>query len=364
MRDPAFLLISSCSLGPLRQLTIREERRIIRSGLFLAIQRSMTQAVPYRGEQAHDVDPSDDPESFAYNPPQITWGNPGYPCYEHATLTDLLDNHQPHAISWRYYGWKKAESIWNAPWAIYHICLPTGSRSDNGVCDGLHFHDGSITTTQGQILTDVGNCQLPRMSWVMPDGNWSDYAGQHATKKGPVWVARIVNKIGNSGCTDNINGVDVPYWKDTVILITWDDWGGWYDHIRPYAVIRDGVSWGSGYVSSFRVPLLVVSAYTDFHTISGPASNPDCTNSTYCHDFGSILAFIEHNFGVSEIGFSDSLNYADHFAPDNKPPHVPLSEFFNLTQARDFHQIILPPDAPSEEYFTSYTGAVPPDDDN
>jgi phospholipase C len=39
---------------------------------------------------------------------------------------------------------------------------------------------------------------------------------------GPSWVASIVNEIGRS-----------PYWKTTAILIVWDDWGGWYDHVKP-----------------------------------------------------------------------------------------------------------------------------------
>ena len=66
---------------------------------------------------------------------------------------------------------------------------------------------------------------------------------------GPSWVAAIVNAIGNS-----------PYWSNTAIIIVWDDWGGWYDHVPPPPRLADGTKWGAGYVYGFRVPLIVVSA--------------------------------------------------------------------------------------------------------
>ena len=112
----------------------------------------------------------------------------------------------------------------------------------------------------------------------MPDGNWSDHGGEDPHGAGPSWIAAIVNAVGgyyNSGsplptnCHDVINGQNVPYWQDTVILILWDDWGGWYDHILPWRCNNLGVcsgypggadGGGSEYVYGFRVPLLVVSA--------------------------------------------------------------------------------------------------------
>jgi len=197
------------------------------------------------------------------------------------------------------------------------------------------------------------------MSWVMPDGDWSDHPGSHASLNGPNWVASIVNAIGtNPTCA---NGE--KYWNNTAILTTWDDWGGWYDHVPPY-VLYSGGHWGTGFISGFRVPLLVVSAYTQ-SVVSGPASNPDCLNlnTTYCHDFGSLLKFIEHNWGLPSVGSLDQLSYGDDFAPDNKNNNVPLSEFFNLTTPRTFHQITPIPGGPAPSYFTSYTGAVEPDDE-
>ena len=127
------------------------------------------------------------------------------------------------------------------------------------------------------ILTDIANSRLPAVSWVIPARVNSDHAGATADIGGPDWVASIVNAIGNSS-----------YWSNTAILITWDDWGGWYDHVAP-AVVSDGKSWGSGYVYGFRVPLIVISPYAKAAYVSHVT-----------HDFGSILNFIEVTFGLSD----------------------------------------------------------------
>src|SRR5438445_13306861 len=88
------------------------------------------------------------------------------------------------------------------------------------------------------------------------------------------------------------------YWKDTAIFLTWDDWGGWYDHEPPtFLASPEG-----DYQYGFRVPLIVISAYT-------PAGYVDNGR----HDFGSILRFIEATFGVSE----GMLDFADARASDD-----------------------------------------------
>jgi phospholipase C len=128
-------------------------------------------------------------------------------------------------------------------------------------------------------------------------------------------VASIVNQIGtNPAC----QGTGEVYWNDTAIIVTWDDWGGWYDHVAP-PVVTDGKSWGSGYTYGFRVPLLVISPYAKAAYIS-----------KVTHDFGSILNFIEKTFGLSSLG------YADAHADD-------LSDCFNFDQTPITFQTINAP---------------------
>jgi phospholipase C len=249
------------------------------------------------GQRVPVIDPTSNEVQFA----------PVYPCFDRPTMATLLDG---AGLSWRYYlDTQLAGSIWNAPAAIRGICVPKvqgGAR----VCSGAEY-TGNVIEAQSQILTDIGDCNLPAMSWVIPNALDSDHAGITGTT-GPAWVASIVNAIGTqAGCPGNDT-----YWRDTAIFITWDDWGGWYDHVPPFHLGGWAPHrWGEGYTYGFRVPLLVVSAYTPAGLVE---SEP--------HDFGSILAFIEDNFGLSKVGPG---YYADAFGSS-------LSAFFPLSAARAF----------------------------
>jgi hypothetical protein len=111
---------------------------------------------------------------------------------------------------------------------------------------------------------------------VVPNGDRSDHPGFQGTENnstqiegGPAWVADIINALGNSPCK---NPDQSSYWNTTAVFVVWDDWGGWWDHVQPYEVLYDDPAhnihcdpantFGCGYVSGFRVPFLVVSAYT------------------------------------------------------------------------------------------------------
>jgi phospholipase C len=204
-----------------------------------------------------------------------------YPCFEHPTLIDLLDTKN---ISWRYYTVGEG-SIWTGPNAIYHLRF--GPDWDN------------VVVEPSQVLQDIPEGRLAEVSWVIPPGRSSDH-GSNNDGTGPSWVASIVNAIGNS-----------TYWSNTAIFITWDDWGGWYDHVAPQIV--------NSYEYGFRVPLIVVSAYAKPGYVSHVT-----------HDFGSILKFIERNYGLPSLG------YADERADD-------LSDCFDFMQAPlTFHTIEAP----------------------
>jgi len=118
-----------------------------------------------------------------------------------------------------------------------------------------------------------------------------------------------VGKLGDS------SDANTGYWKNTAIFVTWDDWGGWYDHEPP--TILAGAQGDFQY--GFRVPFIVVSAYT-------PVAYVDNTRM----DFGTVLRFVENNFGIVE----GALNFADARSSGN------LAEFFNLTQVPRVFQTI------------------------
>jgi hypothetical protein len=321
--------------------------------------------------QAEGINPSNGNETLTWYPPPL-FMNPGFPCYSHRTMIDLFEGVHPN-ITWKYYA-PLEKSIWTAPTAIYGLCggIAPQTHCPNFAVGGKYASNMRMEgtgTDLAPIYTDITNCSLAQVSWVIPDKKWSDHPGSGDNiGKGPSYVANIVNLIGQSTCTDANTGN--RYWKDTAVLIVWDDWGGWYDHVPPFKFTGydpPNTTNGKQYVYGFRVPFLVVSPYTPDHHVSGaimgtPSYPPP---AQYTHDFGSILKFIEQNWGLGEINpnTQPEWDYADHFAMDNNPPaYYSLGDFFQGSY-RDFTGIPIDPRyGPS--YFSNYPGVpeAPVDD--
>ncbi|HEV2350742.1 MAG TPA: alkaline phosphatase family protein [Terriglobia bacterium] len=226
-----------------------------------------------------------------------------YPCFDHPTLMDELD---AHGIDWRYYAPSAPlYAIWNAPESIQH--LRSGADWAN------------VILSPKQVLLDIANNQMAQVTWVMPTGQESDHPGV-TDGSGPAWVASIVNAIGNS-----------PYWPDTAIFITWDDWGGWYDHVAPRIY--------NSYEYGFRVPLIVVSPYAKHGYVSHVT-----------HDFGSILKFIEEVYGLPSLG------YADARADD-------LRDCFDFYQMSPMPFTSIPTQFQAAYFLNDTSPPLPPDDD-
>jgi phospholipase C len=221
-----------------------------------------------------------------------------FPCFDHNTVADLL---RPRNITWKYYA-AGANSIWTAPNAIQHLCMASGAT-----CTGQDWQ-ANVDLNPSHVLTDIASCNLRQVTWVTPSGQNSDHA-LISKGGGPAWVASIVNAIGTSWTASNHK---CDYWGNnsndaTAILITWDDWGGWYDHKPPVTLSAPQ----GGYQLGFRVPFIAVSAYTPVQVVDNNR-----------HDFGSIVRFIEHNFAIPEgaLTFADARSTTD------------LTSFFDLNR--------------------------------
>ncbi|MBV8052382.1 MAG: hypothetical protein JOZ80_14415 [Acidobacteriaceae bacterium] len=224
-----------------------------------------------------------------------------YPCFDHPTLVDLLDAKN---LGWRYYT-PSAGTIWTGPNAIQHLRFgPDWNRN--------------VVLKSTQVLTDITDGTLPAVSWVIPNGQASDHP-LLSDGSGPSWVASIVNAIGKS-----------DYWRDTTIFITWDDWGGFYDHVAP--PIHNSYEYG------FRVPLIVVSRYAKRGYVS---------HATY--NFGSILRFIEENFELPSLGYADARSHS-------------LSDCFDFLQTPLVFRAI-PAPLPAQHFLEDKRQPTDPDDD-
>jgi phospholipase C len=108
-------------------------------------------------------------------------------------------------------------------------------------------------------------------------------------------------------------------WKDSAIFVTWDDWGGWYDHVVPPQVDGDGYG--------FRVPALIISPYAKKGYILDQTS-----------DFTSILKFIERLHGFAPLTTRDEaandLMSAFDFSQSPRAPIQPTVGAPPITAAR------------------------------
>ena len=189
-----------------------------------------------------------------------------FPCMKYATLRDLLDAAR---LSWRYYTPPEAAGggLWN------------GFDAIDAVRNGPEWKTHIVRQTK--IFADISHGALPAVSWVVPTKENSDHPGG-ASDTGPSWVGAVTNAIGES-----------KYWRSTAIVVVWDDWGGFYDHVPPPFFDR----WGG---LGFRVPLLIASPYARQGSLryGGYVSHTQ-------YEFGSILKFIEDVFALGRLGTTD-----------------------------------------------------------
>ncbi|HEY1654461.1 MAG TPA: alkaline phosphatase family protein, partial [Candidatus Tumulicola sp.] len=211
-----------------------------------------------------------------------------FPCLTYTTLRDLLD---AKGVSWRYYTpniQTHGGNLWNAFDAI------------SAVRNSQEWQT-NISSPETNIFSDISGNTLPAVSWVIPDGQNSDHPAQKTwgpnKDTGPSWVAQIVNAVGESS-----------YWNSTAVIVTWDDWGGWYDHEPPPQLDYNGLG--------FRVPMIVVSPYARIAYISHTQ-----------YEFGSILKFVEDTFALGRLGTTDTraTSIGDVFDFSQQPrPFVPI----------------------------------------
>jgi phospholipase C len=237
----------------------------------------------------------DDPDSCSNevghpgDPPDFnTARHPGAqpPTYAWTDLTYLL--HRAH-VSWRYYVAQGDEPDCANDALITCPRVPQ-SASTPGIWNPLPY----FTTVQddGQLqnivsvhhfLTAARSGTLPAVSWVVP----SEAVSEHPRSKvsaGQSYVTGLVNAVMSG-----------PDWKSTAIFLTWDDWGGFYDHVVPPVVDQNGYG--------LRVPGLVISPWArrgvvDHQTLS----------------FDAYLKFIEDRFLHGQ-----RLDPANDGRPDPRP---------------------------------------------
>ena len=186
--------------------------------------------------------------------------NPIFPCINPLTIFNELDSAR---ISWKYYT-PSVNSVWTAPYAV----------------QSLYQNDRSnVIVPETTILSDIQQSRLAQVSYVIPSNKDSDHPGQGSG--GPTWVASVVNALGNS-----------RYWDECAVIVVWDDWGGWYDHV---AFTHPSSNPSDPYEYGLRVPLIAI----------GPFAKSNFVDHTP-RDFSAIPHFIEDVYGLQSLNALDS----------------------------------------------------------
>ena len=206
-----------------------------------------------------------------------------YPCFDYKTLGDLLSQKD---LPWTYYAPDQGQPgyILSSYDAIRHIRL--SPAWDEHVVNYARF------------LQDAKADRLPAVSWLVQPWNVSDHP--------PASIC-----VGENWTVEQINAImERPdEWQHTVIILTWDDFGGFYDHVAPPVGPTSKLHYG------FRVPAILISPY----------ARPGFVD----HDlasFPSMLKFAENIFGLPSLTTVDSRSYdlynAFNFKQKPLPPLI------------------------------------------
>jgi phospholipase C len=215
-----------------------------------------------------------------------------FPCFEFKTIGDMLES---AGVSWSFYAPPKGQVgyIWSVYNAINHI-----RNSDL-------WYARVPPADQFQVDAAAGN--LPAVSWLIPDFGVSDHPSRQQDSGGnPLFFAGTC--VGENWTVQNINAImQGPDWPTTAIVISWDDFGGFYDHVPPPQVDFYGLG--------IRVPMIVISPYVKENTVSHTVYEP-----------ASILQLIENRFRLKSLTARDvqanSLLDMFDFTQSPAPPLV------------------------------------------
>jgi len=246
---------------------------------------------------------ADVPQSVLPDAPGSTWRPPDF------AWTDLTYLLHRAGIEWRYYVGQGTEPVCEEPAQLTCSSQPSPDATPPA-WNPLPFFDTVRNNRQldniqtvDNFVDEARNGTLPEVSWIVPSIRFSERS--HASvKAGMNYVTYLINAAMLG-----------PDWESTAIFLTWDDWGGFYDHVVPPRVDANGFG--------LRVPGLVISPWAkpghiDHQTLS----------------FDAYIKFIEDTFldGARLDPKTDGRPDPRPSVRDGSPEVGDLMEDFDFTQ--------------------------------
>jgi phospholipase C len=182
-----------------------------------------------------------------------------FPCFDFQTLADSLE---AAGISWKYYA--PPQGTQGYQFSTYDAI--------NHIRNSPLWAEDVVPDTQ--FATDAASGNLPAVSWLVTGPN-SEHP-PNSTCQGENWTVQQLNAL-----------MQGPDWSTSAVFLTWDDFGGFYDHVTVPPVDVYGLG--------PRVPLLIISPY----------AQPGYISHTQ-YEFSSVLKFIEDRFGLTPLTERDA----------------------------------------------------------
>ena len=185
-------------------------------------------------------------------------------------------------------------SAFQISWADYTASYPTGTTAEL-----YPVNDAAVTAVNekpvDQFFVDCANDALPAFALVDPDFSTQSQENPQDISVGEAFLAKVVQAIGGNPRT----------WASTMLVVVYDEHGGYYDHVPPPAalapdligpVVQPGQSTYDGFCRyGFRVPAVVVSAYAVANGVTH-----------VLHDHTSILAMVERKWNLPALTCRDA----------------------------------------------------------
>jgi acid phosphatase len=216
----------------------------------------------------------------------------------HKTIGDVLSD---KGVTWAWYsgGWETAlkggstpDYAGKASFQVHHQPFNYYTRFAPGTADRAeHLRDAGEgeSPRTNKLLADIAAGKLPAVTFYKPQGNLNMHAGYSDVEAGDQHIAVMVDALRRS-----------PQWGKMLVVITFDENGGWWDHIAP----PKGDRWGPG----TRIPAVIVSPH---------AKKGHVDHTVY--DTGSILRFITRRWGLEMLPGLADRDIAMQAADGTKP---------------------------------------------
>jgi phospholipase C len=220
-------------------------------------------------------------------------------------------------MSWKYYG-DQWDNYLSDPYQLNYSAIGKGTDEYCNICNPFQY-DTSIMANEDvrkahiqdtiELYKDIDSGKLPAVSFVKPSGLVDGHPASSKLVLFEGFTKKIIDKVK----------ANPELWKDTVIFITMDEGGGYYDsgYVQMLDYFGDGT----------RIPLLAVSPY----------AKPGHVSHDYS-DHVSILKFIERNWGLSPVTERSRDNFPDPvvdasnpYAPVNSPAIGDLFDLFDFS---------------------------------